>query len=461
VKMKFVDVLDQALAQGLAGQPRELILESFPQHQAHLKPLLETAAALGRIQPVEMPTQAMQQADRRQFMRSLDQLDNQPVSLGVMERINNWMMAVFPSIALRRLSPTQEKRKMNAIFVNLALMITLLIASAGGTVAAAANSLPDSPLYPLKLAVEQVQVDLLADPEQIAVKHLELAQNRSQEMLQQVQQGSALQQKTSLQLQEHYNLALQYAAQLGEAQMAGILTRAQQMIQNQLQEMEQVRSQLQVQQQDPLGEPLRILQQTQSRVQAGLEDPLELREQARNGFGEAGGNPECPYEDCLTANQYRLRRGYHQQFYKGPRAGYAGPATEDPALFEDLLGDQDCDTCQPVGDENRYGQDPDSEPGYGPGQPGGNPDPDCDDCEPSGDENKYGQQPDQPGDGQPGGNPDCSQQDCEPDGDQHQEGQTPPADQEGGSGGSDPGSAGSGGNDSSGGGDGSGGKGGP
>ena len=171
---------------------------------------------------------------------------------------------------------------MNAIFVNLALMITLLIASAGGTVAAAANSLPDSPLYPLKFAVEQVQVDLLADPEQIAVKHLELAQNRSQEMLQQVQQGTALQQSTALQLQEHFNLSLQYASQLGEAQMAGILTRAQHMIQNQLQEMEHIRNQLQVQQQDPLGEPLRILQQTQSRVQAGLEDPLEFREQVRN-----------------------------------------------------------------------------------------------------------------------------------------------------------------------------------
>ena len=351
---------------------------------------------------------------------------------------------------------------MNAIFVNLALMLTLLIASAGGTVAAAASSLPDSPLYPLKLAVEQVQVDLLADPEQIAVKHLELAQNRSQEMLQQVQQGTTIQQKTSLQLQEHYNLALQYAAQLGEAQMAGILTKAQQMIQNQLQEMEQVRTQLQTQQRDPLDEPLRILQQTQSRVQAGLEDPLEFRAQVRTGFGEPNGNPECPDEDCLFANQYRLRRGYHQQFYKGPRVGYAGPTAEDPALSEDLLGDQDCDTCQPVGDENHYGQYKDDGPGYGPGQPGGNQEPDCNDCEPSGDENKYGQQPDQPGDGQPNGNPDCSQEDCEPEGDQHQEGQPPPADQGSGSGGSDQGSAGSGSGEPSGGnGDGSGGQGGP
>ena len=339
----------------------------------------------------------------------------------------------------------------------------MLLASAGGTVAAAAVSLPDSPLYPVKLAVEQIQVDLLADPEKLATQHLVLAKNRSQEIIHLAQHGTPVQDGTTLRLQEHLTLALQYSAQLGESEMAGLLNRAQKMIQTQLQEMEQVWSRLKAQLQDPLAEPLRVLQQTQARVQAGLEDPLAFREQARSGFGEASGNPDCPQGECLPTGEqyyYRHRRSHPELRLNKTRAGYS-PSDEivEPEA-EDLAGSEQCpnDTCTPVGDEHRYGPADESP---GPGQPSGNPDPDCTDCEPIGDEHKYGQQPDQPGPGQPEGNPDCSQADCEPEGDQHQEGQPPDSGDESGSGDNGEGSAGSGSDESSGsGGDGTGGQGG-
>ncbi len=43
----------------------------------------------------------------------------------------------------------------------LAIVLALLLAG-GGTVAAAGNSMPDSPLYPMKLVSEQVQLKLTA-----------------------------------------------------------------------------------------------------------------------------------------------------------------------------------------------------------------------------------------------------------------------------------------------------------
>ena len=452
MKQRFADILDQALAQEYAGQPQEQVLLGFPRHAQRLKPLLETALTLLCIQPVRLPPAALLEADRRRFLQAVDQLENQPVSPGLLGRINNWMAAVIPFYAIKQPLRTQEKWKMSPIFVNITLMIVMLVASAGGTVAAAAGSLPDSPLYPVKLAVEKIQVDMLADPERLAHQHLVLAQTRSREILRQAQLGTPVEQSTTLRFQEHFNLALQYAAQLGEAEMAGLLTHAQQMIQAQLQEMEQVRTRLNWQQQDPLAEPVRILQQIQARVLVGLEDLSAFREQARFGFGEAAGNPDCPLGGCLPngdEHHYRHRRAHPELRFNKTRAGNSPPAEIVEPEAEDLAGSEQCpnDTCIPEGDEHRYG------PAFeapGPGQPGGNLDPDCTDCEPSGDEHKYGQQPDQPGPGDIGGNPDCTQADCEPEGDQHQEGKPPDPGEEGGSGDSGEGSAGIGGDGSSG-----------
>ena len=447
MKQRFADILDQALAQEFAGQAQDQVLLGFPQHAQRLKLLLETARTLDCIQEAQIPEPAMLEADRRQFLRAVNQLENQPVSPGPLGRINNWMAAVIPFYAIKQPLRTQEKWKMSPIFVNIVLMIIMLVASAGGTVAVAASSLPDSPLYPVKLAVEKIQVGTLADPEKLAAQHLVLAQNRSREIIRQAQLGIPVEQSTTLRLQEHFNLALQYTAQLGETEMSGLLMQAQHMIQEQLQEMEQVRSSLKLEQQESLQEPVRFLQQTQARVQAGLEDPLAFREQTRSGIGEVGGNPDCPLGECLPTGDeyhYRHRRGQPELRFNRARAGYS-PSDEIVELgAEDLAGSEQCpnDTCIPEGDEYRYGPAGESP---GPGQPGGNPDPDCTDCEPSGDENKYGQQPDQPGPGQPGSNPDCPQADCYPEGDQHQEGQPPDPGDESGSGDNGEGSAGGGG----------------
>ena len=462
----FETILDQALSREKAGRSRELVLQEFPGHGKRLDPLLNTASILVCLKPVPQPDAAAQQDDRRQFLQALNQLEQKTVSPGLVNRINQWIEAVNLSTALIPKYPLQEKRKMSAIFVNLTLMFALLIVSAGGTVAAATQSLPDSSLYPLKLAVEQVQVDLLANPEEIASRYLVMAENRSQEILHQAHQGRPVQDGTTLRLQEHLNTALNYSARLGETEMASILARAQQMIHKQLQEMEQIRFQLRLHQQDPLAEPVRILQQTQARVQAGLEDPVAFREQARYGFGEAGGNPDCPLGECLPtgdANHYRYRRGNPQFRINRARVGNSQPPEELPLTAGPKSASEECpnESCIPIGDEHRYGQE--SESGSaGPGEPGGNPDPDCSDCEPSGDEHKYGQQPEQPGSGEPGGNPDCTDADCDPQGDQHQEGQPPDSGEGGGTGdGSDPSSGNGDGGGSGSGGQGSGGQSGP
>ena len=223
MKQSFTNILDEALVQEFSGRSRDQVRQAFPQHAQRLDPLLKTARNLACVQDVQLPDAEVLRSDRQKFLQAVNQFENLNVSLGVVDRINKWIGAVIPFTAFKPRSPYQEKRKMNAIFANIALMIALLLASAGGTLAAAASSLPDSPLYPVKLTVEQIQIDLLVDPEKLAAQHLVLAQHRSQEILRQAQRGTPVQEGTTLRLQKNFNFALQYAAQLEDAQMAGLL----------------------------------------------------------------------------------------------------------------------------------------------------------------------------------------------------------------------------------------------
>jgi hypothetical protein len=452
---KFADILDAALVQASTSRPLDQILETYSVQKEQLRPLLETALALDSIRPVELPEQLDLEADRRAFLQGIAHLEIDPVSPSLLERINRWITAVIPLYSIKQLFQIKEKRNMSAMLANIILIISILIASAGGTVALANDSLPDSPLYPVKLAVEQIQTGLLADPGKIAPRHLLLAQNRSREILRLAQGGEIPQESTALRLQEHYNLALQYAAQLGEAEMLGVLTQAQHMIQEQLQEMSQVRSQFQWQYQDPLGETIRVLQQIRARVQEGLDDPAAFRLQVRFGFEEAGGNPDCPSSDCLgDGEQYRYGL---QPEVPGPGAPGGNPDCPSSDCLGDgeqyryglqpeapgpgaPAGNPECPSndCVPSGDANRYGPSPEES---GPGEPAGNPECPSGDCVPAGGANQYGTQPEESSPGEPGGNPDCPQADCEPVGDENQNGQpsdTSGSSQDGTGGGSDP-----------------------
>lgn len=317
---------------------------------------------------------------------------------------------------------------MSAMLANIVLIMCILFASAGGTVALANDSLPDSPLYPVKLAVEQFQIDLLKDPEKIAVQHLNLAQNRSQEILRLVRRGEVPPESTSFKLQEQYNLALQFAAQLGEAEMLGILTGTQLMLQEQLQEMSQLQSQFQLQHQDSLGQAIRILEGTQARVQAGLEDPAAFRWQAHFGFGEIGGNPDCPLEDCQQwgdEKQYRYQHGIG-----GPQPEYSQDLNVIPSGAGEAGGSPDCpsEECLREREQYRYNLQPGAP---GSGESGGNSDCEFGDCEPSGEAHENGPQLDQPEPGGSSGSPNCQFSDCETEGGQNQNQNGQPADSSG------------------------------
>ena len=269
---------------------------------------------------------------------------------------------------------------MSALLIKASLIISMAFGSAGGAAALAANSLPDSPLYPAKLAMEQTRLNATNDPAGQATLHMNLAGVRIQEMQRQALKGDVPDQASQQRLQTHLDQALQLAAGLPDDEMLDLLNQARQTIQNREQEMKGLQAHTGEPAQEPLLQANRTLNQVRQDIEAGLQDPQAFRwrhthnrppEAPLQPTGEP--NPECPNGDC-----------------------------------------------QPAGDQHQYGPGPEQP---GPGAPAGNPDCPNQDCEPVGDQHQYGPghsqdeyhpQPEQPGPGAPGGNPDCPSGDCEP-----------------------------------------------
>lgn len=128
---EFDNILDECLERLLVkGETIEQCLQSFPEYAAELKPLLETALAAKQASAVQ-PHPEVRERYRYQFHSALQETKRK-----------------------RRLPIWDWQPKWTTV---LAVALTLLLAG-GGTAAAASNSMPDEPLYPIKIATEQLQL---------------------------------------------------------------------------------------------------------------------------------------------------------------------------------------------------------------------------------------------------------------------------------------------------------------
>ena len=130
---EFDNVLNECLERLLVkGETMEQCLGSFPEHSGELKPLLETALAAKKASAIQ-PRPEFRDRARYQFYSELQ----------AMERKRS--RPFFGWLWQPRWVPVT------------AVVLALLLAG-GGTVAAASGSMPDEPLYAVKLATEQVQL---------------------------------------------------------------------------------------------------------------------------------------------------------------------------------------------------------------------------------------------------------------------------------------------------------------
>ena len=129
---EFENTLDDCLERLAKGESIEQCLESYPEQAVQLEPLLRTAQVTREASAI-LPRAEFKARARYEF-HSVLQAEVAKKRLPLFSLRRGWVMA---------------------------LMVTsILLVSGGGTALAASNSMPDSSLYPVKLATEQVQLAL-------------------------------------------------------------------------------------------------------------------------------------------------------------------------------------------------------------------------------------------------------------------------------------------------------------
>ena len=162
---EFNNILDECLERLLVkGKTIEQCLQNYPEQAAELKPLLETSLAAQRV--AIKPSADFKARARYQFHSAFREVAS-PKSRPAFSWLPRW-----------------------ATVASLVLGILMV---GGGTVAAAGSSMPDSPLYPAKLATEQTQ--LMLTPSQMGKARLcaELADRRVTEIVYMANKGDARQ----------------------------------------------------------------------------------------------------------------------------------------------------------------------------------------------------------------------------------------------------------------------------
>jgi hypothetical protein len=161
---EFDNILDDCLERLLVkGESLEQCLERYPAQAAELGPLLETALAAREASAIQ-PRPDFRARARYQFRSALKE-----TAADKSRAFWGW----FPRWA------------------TVVAIVLVLVLAGGGTVLAADSSMPDSPLYSVKLATEQVRLTLTPSPMGKARLCAELADRRVVEIAYMADKGDA------------------------------------------------------------------------------------------------------------------------------------------------------------------------------------------------------------------------------------------------------------------------------
>ncbi len=153
------NILDECLERMLLdGESVEQCLDSYPEHADELRPLLDTVMDARVISSIQPGTEFRDRA-RRQLQANFREIEEkQSKSIFAWNWQPRWATAA----------------------VTIALVLLL---SGGGTVAAAAGSMPGDTLYPVKLATEQTRLAFTFSELGKAEVYTELADKRVDEII--------------------------------------------------------------------------------------------------------------------------------------------------------------------------------------------------------------------------------------------------------------------------------------
>ena len=308
----------------LPEEPRDPKVEQLLQSLQPVPERSSKAAADGRARFL---SQAAAQPARK--------LAAVPVSAGAKQRHNGWFDKIF----------RKELPKMG-VLTTIMLIVALVFGGSGAAYAAAQQTLPDQPLYGLKVAGEDLQIQLTAKEQNRLELALKFSQRRIDEMEKMINTGKEIPANVQSRWQQQVQQALQLANNMPEE---GSRTRA----------MLQVHEQLQTQARllDQTGDGLQM-EQTREMIQQRLRQVEQIM--ASYGPGgrpedtpPAGGNPQ---EGNPQGNQGNGpgEPGGPQGGANATSQGGGNPWTSDTPTPGSSYGPGPgtCDNCTPQGTKN-------------------------------------------------------------------------------------------------------------
>ena len=161
---EFFNILDECLERILTGgETVEQCLASYPEHAAALEPLLQTA--LDTKETLEItPRPEFKERAKYQILTELRDIEERKQRrFSLFGWQPQWATAV--------------------------IAVLVLLMASGGTVAAAGNSMPDQPLYPVKMATERVRLTLIPSKLGKAEYYAELVDRRVNEIVNMANKG--------------------------------------------------------------------------------------------------------------------------------------------------------------------------------------------------------------------------------------------------------------------------------
>ena len=187
---EFDNILEECLERVLTGgETVEQCLASYPEQAAELEPLLQTALLAKGAVDIK-PRPEFRARARYQFQSELREME-----LRRERRFFGWQPR----------------------WATVVIAVVVLLVASSSTVMAASNSMPDEPLYPVKLATEAVRVALTPSDLGKAELYVKLADKRVAEIARMADKGKAEQvEKTAERFNAHLIAMASLAAPRGQ-----------------------------------------------------------------------------------------------------------------------------------------------------------------------------------------------------------------------------------------------------
>ena len=286
----------------------------------------------------EFPPRSIQMEETRRSAFLLEaQAYGNLITNPVSTRHIGWMQKLSHSYANLR----KEHSPMYTTIITILLASSLLLGTGGVTVAAAQRSLPDEPLYGLKIWSEDARLDVITDPTTDFELSLDFANRRIDEITALMESGVIPPTDVLSRYQDQIVQTIQYALNLNRDQTE--------------QALEQVRTRLTIQQQTLLQTKTgpgtveqavqqqlqQMLQEHIRLVENGMVDPVMLREQLHLQDKGLYQTLTSTSEPTGSTGQTQSTNGSGNPWTTGtptPGSGY-GPGT----------GTGDCTACTPAG----------------------------------------------------------------------------------------------------------------